>query len=234
MTHSTFGMFVKYPEPGRVKTRLAAEIGDRLAADLYAAFVQDLIARFQDLPERRVLAYSPNDETTRAFFERRISRGLLANSGYELWPQPEGNLADRMIAFFDEFGPEPTVLIGSDSPTLERGDVEYALQRLREVDCVLGPAADGGLYLIGLRGVEASRILRKVEWSTSRALEQTIGEARRFGLSLESLRLWYDIDTLEDLNFLRGHLATLCQTQTEWDNVSETRHMLDVLAGKPT
>lgn len=234
MRNSTFGMFVKYPEPGRVKTRLAAEIGDRLAADLYAAFVQDLIARFHDLPERRVLAYSPNDDRTRAFFERRIYQGLLQESGYELWPQPEGSLADRMIAFFDKFGPEPVVLIGSDSPTLDRSDVEYALQRLREVDCVLGPAADGGLYLIGLRGEQASRILRKVKWSTSHVLEQTIGEARRFGLTQETLQLWYDIDTLDDLNFLRGHLAALCQTHSDWDNVAETRHMLDVLAGKPT
>ena len=231
---ATFGMFVKYPEPGRVKTRLAAEIGDRLAADLYAAFVQDLMARFRDLPVRRILAYTPDDERTREFFECRFDRGQMEDSGYELWPQPEGSLAERMIAFFDKFGPEPVVLIGSDSPTLDRFDVEYALQRIREVDCVLGPAADGGLYLIGLRGEQVSRILRKVEWGTSRVLEQTIGEARRFGLSLDTLRLWYDIDTLDDLNFLRGHLAALCQTHADWDDVSETRHMLDVLAGKPT
>ena len=230
----TFGMFVKYPEPGRVKTRLAAEVGDRLAADLYAAFVQDLIARFRDLPERRILAYTPDDERTREFFECRFDRGRMEDSGYELWPQPEGSLAERMIAFFDKFGPEPVVLIGSDSPTLDRCDVESALQRIREVDCVLGPAADGGLYLIGLRGEQASRILRKVEWGTSRVLEQTIGEARRFGLSLDTLRLWYDIDTLDDLNFLRGHLAAICQTHADWEDVSETRHMLDVLAGKPT
>lgn len=230
----TFGMFVKYPEPGRVKTRLAAEIGDRLAADLYAAFVQDLIARFRDLPERRILAYTPDDDRTRDFFERRIYRGRLEDSGFELWPQPEGSLAERMIAFFDKFGPEPVVLIGSDSPTLDRCDVESALQRIREVDCVLGPAADGGLYLIGLRGEQASRILRKVEWGTSRVLEQTIGEARRFGLTLDTLRIWYDIDTPDDLNFLRGHLAAICQTHADWEDVSETRHMLDVLAGKPT
>ncbi len=229
-----FGMFVKYPEPGRVKTRLAAEIGDRLAADLYAAFLQDLMARFRNLPERRILAYTPDDERTREFFECRFDRGRREDSGYELWPQPEGSLAERMIAFFDKFGPEPVVLIGSDSPTLNRFDVEYALQRIREVDCVLGPAADGGLYLIGLRGEQASRILRKVEWGTSRVLEQTIGEARRFGLSLDTLRLWYDIDTLDDLNFLRGHLAAICQTHADWEDVSETRHMLDVLAGKPT
>jgi rSAM/selenodomain-associated transferase 1 len=231
---ATFGMFVKYPEPGRVKTRLAAEIGDRPAADLYAAFVQDLMARFRHLPVRRVLAYSPNDDRTCTFFERRIYRGLLEDSGYELWPQPDGSLAERMIAFFNKFGPEPAVLIGSDSPTLDRMDVEYSLQRLREVDCVLGPAVDGGLYLIGLRGEQAARILRKVEWSTSRVLAQTIGEARRFGLSLETLRLWYDIDTLDDLNFLRGHLAAICQTHADWDEVAETRHMLDVLARKPT
>lgn len=230
--NSNFGMFVKFPEPGRVKTRLAEEIGDRFAADLYAAFVHDLMARFHNLPARRILAYTPDDERTREFFERRNDYGVLCEPGYELWPQPEGSLADRMIAFFDEFGPEPVVLIGSDSPTLDRFHVEYALQRLKEVDCMLGPATDGGLYLIGLRGEQSSRILRKVAWGTSRVFEQTVAEAQRFGLSLDTLQPWYDIDTLADLNFLREHLAAVCQTHSDWQEVAETRRILDVLAGK--
>lgn len=224
---ATFGIFVKFPEPGRVKTRLAAEIGDELACRLYVAFLMDLVPRFQDIPARRVLAYTPNDERTRDYFEQ------LGQGKYELWPQPEGTLGDRMAAFFETFGPEPAVLIGSDSPTLERFDVEYALQRLTEVEVVLGPATDGGLYLIGLRGPLSSRLLRPIEWSTSRAFDQMLAEVRRRGRSLETLRLWYDIDTLDDVNFLRGHLAALFPNREDRDaEVFQTSLMLDVLAGK--
>ena len=141
---STLGLFVKFPEPGRVKTRLAAEIGHELAAELYSAFLSDLIPRFRDITARRVLAYTPNDDRSRQFFER------LADGQFELWAQPEGNLGERMRSFFEAFGPEPVVLMGSDSPTLLRNHVEHALNVLRSVDCVLGPATDGGVYLIGM------------------------------------------------------------------------------------
>ena len=141
---ATFGMFVKFPEPGRVKTRLAAAIGAELAAEMYSAFLSDLIPRFRDIAARRILAYAPDDQRSREFFER------LSGGSFELWAQPEGSLGDRMRSFFEAFGPEPVVLVGSDSPTLLRGDVELALSALHRVDCVLGPATDGGVYLIGL------------------------------------------------------------------------------------
>lgn len=224
---ATFGIFVKFPEPGRVKTRLAAEIGDELACRLYLAFLMDLVPRFQDISARRVLAYTPNDGRTQDYFQQ------LGKGKYELWPQPEGTLANRMAAFFETFGPGPAVLVGSDSPTLAKSDVEYALQRLTEVDVLLGPATDGGLYLIGLCGPQSSRLLRPIEWSTSRVFDQMLAEVRRNGLSVETMRLWYDIDTLDDVNFLRGHLAALFPNRADRDaEVFQTSLMLDVLAGK--
>jgi hypothetical protein len=223
----TFGMFVRFPERGQVKTRLAAEIGDDLALQVYIAFLQDLVARFRHLPARRVLAFTPNSEQARSYFAN-LGQGL-----FELWPQPEGTLAARLEAFFESFGPEPAVLIGSDSPTLMRGDVEWALHRLSEVDCVLGPATDGGVSLIGLRGQTSMQILRPVEWSTSQVLDQLVSECQRLGLILESLPLWYDIDTLDDLRFLRGHLRLLRQTQPElWEELWHTKNVLDVLTGQ--
>lgn len=224
---ATFGMFVKYPEPGRVKTRLAAAIGDGLAAQLYEAFLEDLIPRFQDIVARRVLAYTPDDERTRQFFQR------LANGQYELWAQPDGTLGDRMRSFFAAFGPEPAVLVGSDSPTLKQCDVQRALSSLDSIDCVLGPATDGGVYLIGLRGGPWP-IFEAVEWSTSRVLEQIIASVQQCGVAVEMLPPWYDIDTLEDVHFLRGHLAALQLTQDPvWQEVVRTRLMLDVIDGHP-
>jgi uncharacterized protein len=222
----TFGMFVKSPEPGRVKTRLAAAIGDEWATALYRAFLIDLIPRYNDLRARRVLAYAPNDEVTYRYFEH------LSQGAYELWPQPEGPLSRRMQIFFEAFGPGPTVLVGSDSPTLAKFDVEYALQRLQEVDCVLGPATDGGLYLIGLKGGPWP-IFSNVKWSTSRVLEHVLAEARRCGASLEMLQLWYDVDTLDDVNFLRGHLAALKISQPNLlSDLEQTEIMLDVIDGR--
>ncbi len=224
----TLGMFVKYPEAGRVKTRFAAQVGHELAAQLYLAFLMDLVPRFRDVATRRVLAYTPNDDRARDFFER------LSQGRYELWPQPEGTLAQRMEAFFETFGSEPTVLIGSDSPTLATNEVEGALRRLVDVDCVLGPTTDGGLYLIGLRCKTHACILRPVEWSTSHVLEQTLVEIRRCGFSWDVRPLWYDIDTVDDVNFLRGHLVVLQQTQPElWRELGQTGTVLDVLAAKP-
>lgn len=222
---STFGMFVKYPDPGRVKTRLAAVIGDGLAAQFYGAFLEDLIPRFQDIAARRILAYTPDDGRTRQFFQR------LANGRYELWAQPDGTLGERMRSFFTAFGPEPAVLVGSDSPTLKQCDVQRALSALDSVDCVLGPATDGGVYLIGLRGGPWP-IFDAVEWSTSRVLEQTIAAVQQSKAAVEMLPLWYDIDTLEDVHFLRGHLAALQLTQDRvWQEVGRTRLMLDVIDG---
>ncbi len=222
--NSTFGLFVKFPEPGRVKTRLAKDLGDEMAAELYAAFLSDLSARFRDVSARRVLAYTPDDIQSRQFFED------LAGGQFELWAQPAGTLGERMRSFFEAFGPDPVVLVGSDSPTLLKGDVERALNALASVDCVLGPATDGGVYLIGLHRRPWS-LFDRVEWSTSRVLEQMLDEVQKVGASLEVLPLWYDIDTLEDLDFLRGHLAVLKMTQLPlWEEVAQTRRVLDVIA----
>ena len=222
---STFGLFVKYPEPGRVKTRLAKSLGDELAAELYEAFLSDLVTRFCDINARRVLAYTPDDERSRQFFER------LASGQFKLWAQPDGPLGERMQNFFETFGPGPIVLIGSDSPTLLRCDVEHALAALsNDVDCVLGPATDGGVYLIGLHRQPYS-LFDRVEWSTSSVFEQMIAEVQHAGASLELLPLWYDIDTLNDIHFLRGHLAALRMTQPQlWEEVAQTRRVLDVIA----
>ena len=221
---STLGLFVKFPEPGRVKTRLAKDLGDEMAAELYAAFLSDLTTRFRDVSARRVLAFTPDDNQSRQFFEN------LADGEFELWAQPEGTLGERMRSFFEAFGPGPVVLVGSDSPTLMKNDVEHALNALERVDCVLGPATDGGVYLIGLHRRSWS-LFDRVEWSTSRVLEQMLDEVQKVGASIEVLPLWYDIDALEDLDFLRGHLAVLKTTQRPlWEEVAQTRRVLDVIA----
>ena len=209
--HSTsaLGVFVKYPQSGRVKTRLAAAWGKQRAADLYAAFVADTLDQFRSTADRRWICYTPATPAAVDYFTD------LARGDYELWPQPEGELGERLVAFFDACfasGSQRVVLIGSDSPTLPKEYVEQALERLAAHDavnaCVLGPATDGGYYLVGLRE-RLLPIFSGIEWSTPHVLRQTIARLSECSATLALLPPWYDVDTPDDVELLRGHLAAL-------------------------
>lgn len=199
------GIFAKHPVPGRVKTRLAAGVGARRAAELSAAFIEDLADRFRRTAERRVLCYSPEEDAAADYFSG------VAQGDYRLWPQGGGSLGARMRAFFDrafQSGAGRIVLIGSDSPTLPADRIERAFELLHSCDCVLGPATDGGYYLIGQRG-SSRPIFEDVQWSDPRTFEQTVARIAQLGDRLELLPPWYDVDTPQDLALLRGHMRAL-------------------------
>jgi len=204
---NTLGLFARQPVPGRVKTRLAADWGAEQATRLYECFVRDLLDRFAGAGDRRVAAFAPGSEEARGWFAE-------AASAWQLWPQPDGDLGTRMTLFFESWCTQDgdcTLLIGSDSPTLPEGSLEQAWEILASHDCVLGPAEDGGYWLIGLRGPfgASHRVLFEgIDWSTPRVLEQTLDRARGAGMSRELLPLWYDIDTAADVDRLRSELAT--------------------------
>jgi hypothetical protein len=198
----TLGVFAKQPTPGGVKTRLAAATSPAWAAQVYEAFFLDLLDRLQALPVRRVLAYAPDDAVS--YFQG------LVRGRFELVPQGSGDLGQRIPAFFHrELGKtEAVVLIGTDSPTLPLRVINQAFDELQRAELVLGPAADGGYYLIGCaRRVPA--VFEGVEWGTSRVLEQTIALVQRHQISFRLLPPWYDVDTLEDWQCLRAHVAAL-------------------------
>jgi rSAM/selenodomain-associated transferase 1 len=201
---SLLGLFARHPAPGLVKTRLAAALSPDAAAALYSAFTQDIVARFRHVAARRILAFTPSDIAAREHFHQ------LAAGDYELWPQPDGSLGERLHAFFDAHlaAADRSVVIGSDSPTLPAEFAARALELLGERDCVLGPAADGGYYLIALRRPSPA-LFEGIEWGTPRVLEQTVDRLRQAGLSLHLLPVWYDVDTPDDLAFLRGDLAAM-------------------------
>lgn len=202
---TTLGMFVKLPVVGRVKTRLAESLGPDRATAVYAAFVRDLVGRSRRLANRRVMCFTPATGDAREFFAR------LSGDDYELWPQPETDLGRRMASFFCDHLREPddrVVLIGSDSPTLPREFVERAFVMLGEADIVLGPATDGGFYLVGMRG-RCWPIFDGIAWSTPIVLADTIDRVRQAGATLALLPPWYDVDTEADFHLLRGHVAGL-------------------------
>ncbi len=211
------GIFVKEPVAGKVKTRLGREIGDRESAQLYEQFVKDLLARFHCLPEKMILGYSPGNTHTRKWANALVEQHLPAGETgvadqIELWPQPEGELGERIIAYFDHAfkipGIEAVLLIGSDSPTIPQDYVQQAFEWLYQKDSVIGPTADGGYYLIGLR-VACKEIFSGINWSSPNVLEQTVENVKKAGLSLKLLPVWYDIDSKEDLEMLKGHLSAM-------------------------
>ena len=206
-----FGFFAKHPAPGLVKTRLGKTIGPAESARLYQAFLKDIANRFRARFDRGIIGWSmgSGEFTTAEMNTARAAFSELARDDYELWEQPAGPLGIRMQAFFEEAftaGASSAVLIGSDSPTLPLEYVDRAFEELAHRPLVLGPATDGGYYLIGQSGAGRA-VFRDIDWSTSRVLQQTIQRARQLQLSPALLDPWYDVDTLDDLIMLAGHLT---------------------------
>lgn len=195
------GIFAKYPQPGRVKTRLAASIGDEPACRLYRAFVETLLARFSDVADRRILAFSPP--------ERRAEFEALAGRCWQLAEQSAGDLGQRMQRYFKdafERGASRVVLLGSDSPTLPVEYVEQAFELLNKISVVLGPSDDGGYYLIGA-AERVPPIFDDIAWSSEAVWEQTTNRLRSLGQDFRELPPWYDVDDEKDLRRLRDELS---------------------------
>jgi rSAM/selenodomain-associated transferase 1 len=205
---AVLGIFGKRPEPGRVKTRLAAEFGADAAADIHDAMLFDVLETWDSAAVlapggRRVLVFDPADAGP--WFDARVP------GSFALQPQAEGDLGRRMRAFVAgelEEGATRVVLIGTDAPTLDPSIVIGAFLCLEGRDVVLGPAVDGGYYLVGCRAT-VPPIFEGVDWSTPQVLRQTLDRLEDTGLSLAVLPPWYDVDTPDDWRMLTGHLRAL-------------------------
>src|SRR5579864_7113330 len=146
MHHHGLGIFAKQPRPGQVKSRLASATSAECAAQFAEAFLRDTIARLARIEARRFLVYSPAEG--KEFF------AALAGEQYQLIPQENGDLGIRLKHFIQgqfQQGTESIVIVGSDSPTLPPEFVDQAFVLLEDADMVLGPATDGGYYLLGCR-----------------------------------------------------------------------------------
>ena len=199
-------VFVKRPTPGEVKTRLAVALGAQTAAELYRALVAATLANTAPQADeyRRVVCFSPPEA------EAEIASWL---AGERRAAQSAGDLGARMQAAFAQAfaeGAARVALIGSDLPTITRGDVRDALGALDDHDVVLGPSADGGYYLIALARPQPA-LFERIPWSSAAVLEQTLARARAAGLRVHRLAQRRDVDRLEDLCAEWPALAPLLQ-----------------------
>lgn len=184
-------MFVKAPRPGTVKTRLATALGNQAACAAYRELVAELLDQLRGLAGVE-LRFAPDD--ARAEIEPWLQPGWTAV------PQGGGALTARLTRAFDASfgaGAKRVIAIGSDCPHVTRADVEAAWQALRTKDVVLGPATDGGYWLIGL-GRSMPEIFRDIPWSTSKVFTETLRRAETLHCSVRLLHELSDVDTPAD------------------------------------
>jgi hypothetical protein len=195
-------LFVRLPEPGRVKTRLAETLGRKETAALYDAFVRDMLDGLERVPAHLRVCVHPGDALDAA-------RQWLGPH-LDIAPQQGADLGERMDAalrgaFADGFS--RAVLLGSDVPDFPPALVEKALADLHVRPAAVGPAMDGGYYLIGFHHEaltpEASGLLfQDMPWGTGRVYELTRRRMQALGLDPAVLPEWNDVDAVRDLNVL--------------------------------
>ena len=195
-------IFVKAPRRGIVKTRLARTIGAAAAAEAYVRLAEETIGNLRSLQQVE-LCYTPDDS-------RQEIEGWLAN-GWQSQPQGPGDLGQRMSAAFERAfaeGMERVAIIGSDCATVTVEDIQTAWEKLASTDVVLGPASDGGYWLIGLREPHPE-LFNDIPWSTPDVLTRTLNRVRQALLSVHLLREQRDVDTEGDWReFLAGRPST--------------------------
>jgi uncharacterized protein len=182
-------VMARAPVAGRVKTRLAAEVGVatalRFARHSLAALLQRVAA---DARWSATLAVTPDI----------AAASRLWPPGVRVMAQGDGDLGARMQRLLDRTPPGPVVIVGTDIPGIARAHIAAAFRALGRHDAVLGPAADGGYWLVGLRRrPRVLRPFRSVRWSTEHALGDTLANLR--GRSVARLPTLFDVDTPADL-----------------------------------
>ncbi|MBW4595234.1 MAG: TIGR04282 family arsenosugar biosynthesis glycosyltransferase [Brasilonema angustatum HA4187-MV1] len=189
-------IFTRYPEPGKTKTRLIPALGTEGAANLQRQMTEHTLSQVKQL-----------QKTSAISFEVRFAGGDLQLMqewlGYDLiyQPQGEGDLGLRMTqSFFNAFqsGAEKVVTIGTDCPGVNNQILAEAFAQLQQCELVLGPAVDGGYYLIGLQR-PVPELFINIDWGTSQVFHQTISIAQTLNLSVADLPHLADIDRPEDL-----------------------------------
>jgi len=188
-------IFVKYPEPGKVKTRMAEELGEKKAAEIYSLMAETVIGN---------VAHSESYQTA-IFFdppekEDEIIKWIGDGSAV-FFPQEGKALGDRMSNAFGRVcsdGARKAVIIGTDCVDVTSETVEEAFYLLVETDVVIGPADDGGYYLLGLNNHQPE-LFSDIIWSTGLVFDQTVQRIKEAGLSFTLLKTLTDIDTAADL-----------------------------------
>lgn len=204
---AAIGIICKTPQPGRTKTRLAAEIGAEQAAKLSACFLRDVAAAIEALPNslscEGYAVYAPAGSEDELGKLLPPAFAFLLQADAELGKVLYGATCDLLAA-----GHDCAVLVNGDSPTLPSSLLAEAVAALREPGdrMVLGPASDGGYYLIGLKQPHR-HVFTSIPWGTDAVARLTRKRASEMRLDTILLHEWYDVDDGETFGWLRDELA---------------------------
>jgi rSAM/selenodomain-associated transferase 1 len=187
-------VFTKFPQPGLVKTRLGQAVGLEHAASLQKAFIEDELHMLAEIGADVTMCCDPCRPL--ADYERLFGPGIAYR------PQQGADLGERMLhalhlALRES---EAAVIIGSDLPDLPGPHLAEAFAALRTAQVCLGPATDGGFYLLGLSEPLPSDIFKGVVWSGPQVLKKTLANCAATGLTHHLLPAWPDVDRLDDLS----------------------------------
>ena len=195
-------IFVKNLIPGMVKTRIAEEIGIDRALDVYMELVKHTFNITNKLEMDKTVYYSEYVEI----------EDIWDNGNYELSIQKGMDLGQKMSTAFDEAfdSYNKVVIIGSDCHELSSKEINNAFEQLEKNDLVVGPAEDGGYYLLGMKEY-LPQLFQDKTYSTDKVLEELLADAEQLELSVHQLPTLRDVDTLEDLK----------ATDIDWENLGD-------------
>lgn len=193
-------VFTRYPVPGKTKTRLIPALGPRGAAWLQEKMTRHTVDQLRAWREK-------SGGWLQIRYVGAAAGQVRAWLGQDLRvrPQGPGDLGDRLVRAFQEGfaeGVERLVVVGIDCPELDEGTITQALESLKEMDLVLGPATDGGYYLMGLRTMPVEgfeRLCQGIDWGSDRVLRQTLERSQELGLTVQQLSPLSDVDHPEEL-----------------------------------
>ena len=211
-------VMLKVPIAGQVKTRLAAKIGKEDATKLYRCFIHDTFSGISLLKNIDIIAaYAPQNLISRV--KRLVPLGVV------VIPQKGRDLGERIQNVFSHLfsiGYKKIAIIGADSPDLPTEYIEKSFLLLKgKTRLVIGPAEDGGYYLIAMsnpfapplrkggKGGFASEIFKDIPWGTGTVFKETIEKAKRAGLKSAVLPQWYDVDEINTLKKLRDNIRSV-------------------------
>ncbi|MEM9770778.1 MAG: TIGR04282 family arsenosugar biosynthesis glycosyltransferase [Cyanobacteria bacterium P01_D01_bin.73] len=221
-------LFLKAPTPGKVKTRLAASIGFKEAAELYRCFVLDWCDRLKSFcdstPATLRVMYSPPEKKDMIAQWLGLSQ-WGADIAQQLYPQSDGDLGDRLHqAFTAAFanGAERAIAVGTDSPDLPLDRLTQLLEGLRTHDCSIIPSTDGGYCAIGFnRENYEPAVFQEMAWSTETVCDDTLAKLQTHQRTALTLEPWVDVDNIDDLqalisNLEDGAIAAQLPRTSEW------------------
>lgn len=190
-------IFTRYPQPGKVKTRLIPALGAAGAAALHQRMVEHTLAQARALRQTRALSIEVwfTSSSTLAQMQEWLGTDV------DYCVQPEGDLGDRMVSAFKSVfskGYTSALIVGTDCPDLNTTLLAQGFSALAQHELVLGPAIDGGYYLMGLRRL-VPELFVDIAWSTGEVLEKTLAIAQQLKLTPFLLHHLTDIDVPQDL-----------------------------------